>query len=145
MEDSVHNRELFCNRMRSLVIECVLFTHTECVLRTEFQSGRRRKETHGMPCLSVVTATHCNTLQHTATHCNTLNTLQHAATCTLDGSSFTFRKFAMNCSALLCVLSANELFIAYIFHIPQIRHECSALLWILSATKPFIAGLFCGK
>jgi len=36
---------------------------------------------------SVLTATHCNTLQHTATHCNTLqhtathcNTLQHTAT-----------------------------------------------------------------
>jgi len=40
----------------------------------------------------IVTATHCNTLEHTATHCNALqhtathcNTLQHTAThCTLQ-------------------------------------------------------------
>ena len=70
-----------------LRLTCVFLCLT-CVFRFTcvfcFTSVSR---THDNMMVHIITATYCNTLQHTATHCNTLqhtathcNTLQHTAT-----------------------------------------------------------------
>jgi len=73
---------LQCVVQRCLQDECfAVFCVLQCVAVNHVSSLARLVRCSELQCVPMLTATHCNTLQHTATHCNTLqHTLQHTAT-----------------------------------------------------------------
>ena len=133
---SLQRTAVHCNTLQYAATRFNTLQHTATYCNTVHcnihccNAGERRESL----CISLLSATHCNTLQHTATHCNTL---QHTAThCNMQSLSRQRRALRIHLYSLQHTATHGNTRQHTATHCNTLQHTCNTLQHTATHRKP---------